>query len=159
MLRSWRSLFSSIPGVRRSRSTRSSPRSLVFRNSGKCRALFLAVSTLTFSSRASNHSLPRPRAKHFPASSISSFAEEKLLKISGPNNGLVGAEPRTVRGDSGGDSGGYGFLPAAPPGTWTKPRRVVAKVEWHPGELYPRVGFIVTASRKCCRLLQQARDM
>jgi len=29
-------------------------------------------------------------------------------------------------------------------GTWTKPRRVVAKVEWHPGELYPRVGFIVT---------------
>ena len=29
-------------------------------------------------------------------------------------------------------------------GTWTKPRRVVAKVEWHPGELYPRVGYIVS---------------
>ncbi len=29
-------------------------------------------------------------------------------------------------------------------GSWTKPRRVVAKVEWRPGELYPRVGFIVT---------------
>jgi hypothetical protein len=28
--------------------------------------------------------------------------------------------------------------------SWGKPRRVVAKVEWHPGELYPRVGFIVT---------------
>src|SRR6266446_10222401 len=28
--------------------------------------------------------------------------------------------------------------------TWTKPRRVIAKVEWHPGELYPCVGFIVT---------------
>jgi hypothetical protein len=28
--------------------------------------------------------------------------------------------------------------------SWTKPRRVVAKVEWHPGELYPRVGFLVT---------------
>jgi hypothetical protein len=27
---------------------------------------------------------------------------------------------------------------------WTHPRRVVAKVEWHQGELYPRVGFIVT---------------
>jgi hypothetical protein len=27
--------------------------------------------------------------------------------------------------------------------SWTMPRRVVAKVEWHPGELYPRVGFIV----------------
>src|SRR5271155_4885699 len=29
-------------------------------------------------------------------------------------------------------------------GSWTHPRRVIAKVEWHPGELYPRVGFIVT---------------
>jgi hypothetical protein len=29
-------------------------------------------------------------------------------------------------------------------GSWTKSRRVVTKVEWHPGELYPRVGFIVT---------------
>jgi Transposase DDE domain group 1 len=29
-------------------------------------------------------------------------------------------------------------------GSWSKPRRVIAKVEWHPGELYPRVGFIVT---------------
>ena len=29
-------------------------------------------------------------------------------------------------------------------GSWDKKRRVVAKVEWHPGELCPRVGFIVT---------------
>jgi hypothetical protein len=28
--------------------------------------------------------------------------------------------------------------------SWSKPRRVIAKVEWHPEELYPRVGFIVT---------------
>jgi hypothetical protein len=28
--------------------------------------------------------------------------------------------------------------------SWTKSRRVVAKVEWHQGELFPRVGFIVT---------------
>ena len=27
--------------------------------------------------------------------------------------------------------------------SWNTPRRVVAKVEWHTGELYPRVGFIV----------------
>ena len=27
---------------------------------------------------------------------------------------------------------------------WTQARRVVAKVEWHQDELYPRVGFIVT---------------
>ncbi len=27
---------------------------------------------------------------------------------------------------------------------WGKERRVIAKVEWHPGELFPRVGFIVT---------------
>jgi len=29
-------------------------------------------------------------------------------------------------------------------GSWDKKRRVVARAEWHPGELYPRVGFIVT---------------
>jgi len=29
-------------------------------------------------------------------------------------------------------------------GSWTKPHPVVAKIEWHPGELYPRVGFLVT---------------
>lgn len=28
--------------------------------------------------------------------------------------------------------------------SWNKPRRVVAKIEWRPGELYPRVGLIVT---------------
>ena len=28
--------------------------------------------------------------------------------------------------------------------SWDKSRHVVAKVEWHPGELYPRVGFIVS---------------
>ena len=47
--------------------------------------------------------------------------------------------------------------------SWTMPRRVVAKVEWHPGELYPRVGFIVTnlcaPGRAGRRLLQQARDV
>ena len=29
-------------------------------------------------------------------------------------------------------------------GSWTKSRRVVAKIEWHREELFPRVGFIVT---------------
>ncbi|NIP69006.1 MAG: IS1380 family transposase [Planctomycetales bacterium] len=28
--------------------------------------------------------------------------------------------------------------------SWDKSRRVIAKIEWHPGELFPRVGFIVT---------------
>ena len=28
--------------------------------------------------------------------------------------------------------------------SWSRSRRIVAKVEWHPGELYPRVGFLVT---------------
>jgi hypothetical protein len=32
--------------------------------------------------------------------------------------------------------------------SWTRPRRVVAKVEWHPGELFPRVRFIVTNLRR-----------
>src|SRR3546814_8653750 len=33
-------------------------------------------------------------------------------------------------------------------GSWDRKRRVVAKVDWHPGELYPRVGFIVTNLRR-----------
>ena len=28
--------------------------------------------------------------------------------------------------------------------SWSRPRRVVAKIEWHNGELFPRIGFIVT---------------
>ena len=28
--------------------------------------------------------------------------------------------------------------------SWNRSRHVVAKVEWHPGELYPRVGFVVS---------------
>ena len=35
--------------------------------------------------------------------------------------------------------------------SWTKPRRVVAKVEWHAGELFARVGFIVTNLRRADR--------
>jgi len=31
--------------------------------------------------------------------------------------------------------------------SWDIPRRVVAKVEWHAGELFPRIGFIVTNLR------------
>ena len=28
--------------------------------------------------------------------------------------------------------------------SWDRPRRVIAKVKWHQGELFPRVGFVVT---------------
>ncbi len=31
--------------------------------------------------------------------------------------------------------------------TWDKDRRVVAKIEWDDGELFPRIGFIVTNSK------------
>jgi hypothetical protein len=38
--------------------------------------------------------------------------------------------------------------------SWDRSRRVVAKVEWHPGELFPRVGFIVTnLSRRAERVV------
>jgi hypothetical protein len=33
---------------------------------------------------------------------------------------------------------------SVPPGNWTQPRRIGAKIEHHAGELIPRVGFIVT---------------
>ena len=35
--------------------------------------------------------------------------------------------------------------------SWSRARRAVAKVEWHPGELYPRVGFLVTNLRRSAR--------
>jgi len=35
--------------------------------------------------------------------------------------------------------------------SWSRSRRVVAKVEWHPGELYARVGFIVTNLHRSVR--------
>ena len=31
-----------------------------------------------------------------------------------------------------------------PLGSWDQPRRVVAKIEWHVGAMFSRVGFIVT---------------
>jgi len=34
-------------------------------------------------------------------------------------------------------------------GSWDRARRVVAKVEWHTGELFPRVGFLVTNLKWC----------
>ena len=42
-----------------------------------------------------------------------------------------GPAPTSVHGDK-------------PGRTASRPRRVIAKVEWHRGELFPRVGFIVT---------------
>jgi hypothetical protein len=35
--------------------------------------------------------------------------------------------------------------------SWAKPRRVVGKVEWHLGELFPRVGFIITNTARRSR--------
>jgi hypothetical protein len=47
--------------------------------------------------------------------------------------------------------------------SWNKPSRVVTKVECHPGELYARVGFIVTnlarPAARVGRLLQPARHL
>jgi hypothetical protein len=36
-------------------------------------------------------------------------------------------------------------------GTWNKLRRVVAKIKHHKGDLFPRVGFIVTNLRRSAR--------
>jgi len=29
--------------------------------------------------------------------------------------------------------------------SWDKPRRIIAKIEWHPDEMFPQIGFIVTS--------------
>nr|MBP8304150.1 IS1380 family transposase [Phycisphaerae bacterium] len=46
--------------------------------------------------------------------------------------------------------------------SWDRARRVVAKIEWHPGELFPQVGFIVTnltgSPKSVVRFLQPAWD-
>ena len=48
------------------------------------------------------------------------------------------------------------------PASWKKARRVVAKVEHHQGELFPRVGFIVTnlssPSRSVVRFYNKGGD-
>ena len=36
-------------------------------------------------------------------------------------------------------------------GFWSKSCRVVFKIEWHPGEPFPREGFIVTNTRLSSR--------
>ncbi len=38
-------------------------------------------------------------------------------------------------------------------GRWNKPRRVVTEVERHQGELFPRVGFVVTNLKCSSRLV------
>jgi hypothetical protein len=40
--------------------------------------------------------------------------------------------------------------------SWNRSRHVVAKVEWHPGELYPRVGFVVTNLARSAEALPMA---
>jgi len=42
--------------------------------------------------------------------------------------------------------------------TWDRERRVVAKIEWHEGELFPRIGFFVTNSRALSVSGVQCRD-
>ena len=39
--------------------------------------------------------------------------------------------------------------------SWNVARRVVSKVEWHQGELFPRVGFIVPISYPNIGIVQQ----
>jgi hypothetical protein len=41
---------------------------------------------------------------------------------------------------------------------WKKARRVVARVEFHSGELFPRVGFIVTNLETERRAMDQGRQ-
>ena len=60
----------------------------------------------------------------------------RLRANSVPQGRIAGRPPKNVKRIC----GDFEYQAAS----WDKPRRVVAKVEWHPGELFPRVGFIVT---------------
>jgi hypothetical protein len=78
--------------------------------------------------------VPRSRAGQIcdPFAGEPGSAEQDCLPAQAP----VGRPPNEVRRYY----ANFSYQAAS----WTKPRRVVAKVEWHPGELIPRVGFIVT---------------
>jgi len=41
--------------------------------------------------------------------------------------------------------------------SWDRPRRVIAKIEHHLGELFPRVGFIVTTLTGTSRAVLSCR--
>ena len=41
--------------------------------------------------------------------------------------------------------------------SWQRARRVVAKIEWHAGELFPRVGFIATNLNKHSKNLEDGK--
>ena len=88
-------------------------------------------------------------AIRFPANRILQEKIGYLLKR------LVGRPPHEVRRYY----ASFGYQAQS----WKKPRRVVAKVEWHPGELYPRVGFIVTnlarPAERVVAFLQPARHL
>src|SRR5689334_8383190 len=62
------------------------------------------------------------------------------LWISARGLGLSGTSTHLTRQLSGTHYASFRYQAQS----WNRPRHVVAKVEWHPGELYPRVGFIVT---------------
>src|SRR3712207_7019795 len=71
-----------------------------------------------------------PRSTLFPSTTL--FRSSIAFLLRRP----VGRPPQEVRRFH----AGFSYRAAS----WDRPRRVVAKVEWHPGELLPRVGFIVT---------------
>ena len=62
----------------------------------------------------------------------------------------VGRPPKAVRRYH----ASFGYQAAS----WSRTRRVVAKVEWHPGELYPRVGYIVTNLSRPAERVETAID-
>ena len=78
--------------------------------------------------------MPRRRAGQVcdPHSDQPSPSEQDRLSTQAPGRTTVERGPAVLR---------QFHLQAA---SWTKPRRVIAKVEWHLGELVLRVGFIVT---------------
>ena len=100
------------------------PRFPAFRISGRTRALQCPRSTSSWKAERMKYAI------RLPANQVLQHRIGYLLKRP------VGRPPNEVRRFH------ANFTYQA--GSWTKPRRVIAKVEWHPGELYPRVGFIVT---------------
>jgi hypothetical protein len=67
-----------------------------------------------------------------------------MIKADMVKEGAIVIDVGVNRLENGKLTGDVAFEEVYQAASWTRPRRIVTKVGWHEGELFPRVGFIVT---------------
>ena len=103
---------------------------------------------------------PREPSIHGPSDNGGAYAPPRDLRTAGKGAVFLRLQAQRQRGDQGQKIAHQLTWPVERPSqsavkrvfddfqyqahSWDKPRRFIAKIEWHPGGLFPRVGFIVT---------------